>query len=253
MPKPEETYIVKPKQILELIATNSPSGWNEFLANPPAVIVEALTGFFADGNYLAIAAGAGGHILQAALQGRMLKQFAEEFRVLRKKGKIKDPSERPSGFNSWVDLLKAVDSDMPDEEKFEALKAMFFTANSVNATDAESMLAYQLLQIAKRLNSGELMLLRTNYRVFKKGQYLRDRGEMPIQAWTGLMRNELGQPPNSLIELHEKALVENQLISPRIHGNQWSVSTENCRLTDLGIKFCENIETYRATKEEIGL
>src|SRR6266849_6749017 len=38
------------------------------------------------------------------------------------------------------------------------MKAMFLAANRIAATDGDSLLAYQLFQIAKRLKSGQLML-----------------------------------------------------------------------------------------------
>ena len=49
--------------------------------------------------------------------------------------------------------------------------AMFYGANKVNATDAQKMLSYRLLQIARRLNSGELLLLRTIYDAFKRKDF----------------------------------------------------------------------------------
>jgi hypothetical protein len=68
-----------------------------------------------------------------------------------------------------VGLFKTIDEDPPDKDLLEALMAMFYGANKVNATDAEHMLSYRLFQIAKRLNSGELLLLRILYGSFKRG------------------------------------------------------------------------------------
>lgn len=96
-----------------------------------------------------------------------LADFGKEVSDWLKEGRIpEDFSGRPAGYQTWVDLLQEIDSNPVDAERLKVMKAMFLAANKTDATDGESVIAYQLFQVAKRLNSGELLLLRTMYGAF---------------------------------------------------------------------------------------
>lgn len=99
-------------------------------------------------------------MVQAAFKGQVFEQFAREFKKLRETGAIPDNyAEKKYGAKSWVEVVTILDEETPDEDRAEALKAMFFAVNKVNSTDAERILNYQLFQISKELSSGELLLL----------------------------------------------------------------------------------------------
>jgi hypothetical protein len=88
---------------------------------------------------------------------------------------------------------------------------MFFAVNKVNATDGERVAAYQLWQIAKNLNSGELFLLKL---------VNEQRGKFP-QTWTAYAQWESHMDPaaghavKGLIGMNEKRLTEMGILSPR--------------------------------------
>jgi hypothetical protein len=98
---------------------------------------------------------------------KLYQQVGREIKWLRDEGKIPDDfadeAKNRYGFMSWIELLTAINEQVPDADRLEALKAMFYGANKINAPDAEKVLSYRLLLIAKRLTSGELLLLRTLY------------------------------------------------------------------------------------------
>ena len=101
-----------------------------------------------------------------------LTDLTKEISAWRRAGRIpEDFSGRPAGYQTWVDLLREIDSNPVDAERLKALKAMFLAANQINATDGESIVAYQLFQIAKMLNSGELPLLKVIYATHKAGTW----------------------------------------------------------------------------------
>src|SRR5437870_13719786 len=81
-----------------------------------------------------------GHIVQGVLKGELFPQVSREIKELREKGKIPedfaDKEKYKYGFRSWVDLLKTIDDEPPDADRLEALMAMFYGANTVNATDS---------------------------------------------------------------------------------------------------------------------
>ena len=96
------------------------------------------------------------------------------------------------------------------------MKAMFLAASSINATDGESIIAYQPLQIAKKLNSGELFFLLKavfqafNAKSFPQGALLSQN----VSNWRSVMANNLRRGLSSLIRQQERALAEHNLITP---------------------------------------
>jgi hypothetical protein len=139
--------------------------------------------------------------------------------------------------------MRIIDEESPDADRLGALKAMFFAVNKVGTTDGEKIKAYQLWQIAKQLNSGELMLLRTVY--LKRSQYASEAAHPSYvnsySNWASYMAKIIGHDSQGLIDLHEKRPIELGLLTDR---NRSLISDQNARLSELGLAFCENIENY---------
>src|SRR5262249_5832481 len=151
----EGSYIIKPKDPSAIVRLQDPTVIEDILESPLPILAEIVTGYFETGN--GFWAGFGARLAQAALKGRVFEQFGREFRQLRDKGRIPENfTEKKIGCQSWVELLTVLDSETPDEDRLEALKAMFYAVNKVEATDAQRIVAYQLFQISKILTSGEL-------------------------------------------------------------------------------------------------
>src|SRR5216117_1657378 len=110
----------------------------KFMDQPLTAIAEAITGALAVGPKAWTVMT--GHIVQGILKGKLYQHVALEIKELRDKGKIPDDfadeKKHKYGFKSWVELLKTIDEETPDADRLEALKAMFYGANKVNATDA---------------------------------------------------------------------------------------------------------------------
>lgn len=242
------TAIVKARDYADIVKLSDPTVMEQFLEEPLSFIAELTSGFIASGpKELALATG---RVLQAALKGRLLEQWGAEFKKLREKGTIpKDFAESKYGFQTWAELLTIIDSEAPDADRLEALKAMFLAVNRVDATDGQRILAYQLWLIAKRLNSGELLLLKAAYENRSKFSRNETGG---YDAWAYKIAGYSGHEMPALVNLHEKALVENGLMTARVAFVAGPINTENCRLTSLGIKFCENIEKYIIEVREDG-
>jgi hypothetical protein len=163
-----------------------------------------------------------------------------ELKRLRATGRIApDFADRKYGFQTWVELMTIIDKEAPDADRLEALKAMFYAVNKVGASDGEHIVAYQLWRIAKSLSSGELFLMKLAYGI--RNTYPADDS---FRRWTELIASEAGHGVIGLIVLHEKKLTEIGLLSERFHDDGSGITSDNARLTDLGLKFCENIEAY---------
>jgi len=246
----EESIVLKPREpFSDALLPQSADELAKFMDQPLAAIAETITGALAAGPKAWTLMT--GHFVEAILQGKLYQQVSREIKELRDKGKIPDDfadeKKYKYGFKSWVDLLKTIDEKPPDSDLLEALMAMFYGANKVNATDAQKMLSYRLLQIARRLHSGELLLLRAIYDAFKRKDF--QQQWVSLSVWTSKIAKLQGHNLTALVLKDEHALVEEELISGYANAgttdfNQ-SVLGNNARLSDLGIAFCQNIETYR--------
>jgi len=236
--------ITKPRDYSNIINLDDPGALEEFLNQPLTFIAESITGALAVGkNGLVLS---GGRIVQALLKGRLFKQWAAEFKKLRETGRIPDDfADKKYGFQTWVELMTIIDEESPDADRLAALKAMFFAVNNVGATDGERIKAYQLWQIAKQLNSGELLLLRTVY--LKKSLYASETihpNYLNVYSnWASYMAKAIGHGSQGLVDLHEKRPTEFGLL---IEKNRMTgtIDADNARLSELGLMFCANIENY---------
>jgi hypothetical protein len=234
----ELSVVSKTRDYSDIVKLQDPGILEEFLAEPLTFIAETITGALGDGgNGLAIR---GGRIVQAILKGNLFQQWAAEFNGLRERGRIPDDfAETKYGFQTWVELMTIIDEESPDADRLEALKAMFFALNKVNATDGERIAAYQMWQVTKGLTSGELFLLKIVYE--QQQSYGSDDN---YRTWSTHMARASGHGMTALIDLHEKKLTELGLLSERKFGDGSGIYSSNARLTEFGIRFCLNIRNY---------
>lgn len=242
----KKTYIVKKRDIADIIQSGDPGALEVFLDDPLSVIAQATMEFLSKGPVALASPGV--RIVQATLKGYLFKQLGKEVAQLREKGRLDESfAEKKYGFQSWVELLTIIDEDRPDEDRLEALKAMFLSINKVNATDADQILGYQLFQIAKRLTSNELLILKAVYEIVGATGFR--AGMNSFVEWTQAVSNHLGHSLVSLVAHADKVLVDNLLLTERYNPDRSGIHLGlSGRLTDLGVKFCDNIERYRVEK-----
>ena len=246
----EETYIVKSRDPLtDIILLENKDALAKFLDQPLTAIVESITGALASGPtaWMPIT----GRIVQGALKGKLFQEVSREIEDLRKRGKISDDfAEKKYGYKSWVELLTILDEETPDRDRIEALKAMFYAVNKVNATDGERIVSYQLFHLAKKLTSGELLLLRAIFDKYESRDFNPNPNTTePLTIWAAKMANRQKHLLTALVLRDERALVGQALISARLNSpnlpiDQQVVLEANARLTDLGIRFCTAIKNY---------
>jgi hypothetical protein len=242
------SIVISPKDPASIAALQDPAVIEQLLENPPAVLAELLAGWFSTGNGFMAAAGC--RIAQAAFKGEVFRQFAREFKYLREKGQIPDDfREKKYGGKSWVELLTILDEDVPDEDRLEALKAMFYSVNKVGSTAGERIAAYQLFQMAKRLTSGQLLLLKAAHARATEKEFKPD-ASLGARGWLEAPSRRLGHQIVGLVELDERVLIQNGLLTSRHFGDESGINDGDGRLTPLAFKFCENIEIYHIDLSE---
>ena len=246
----EGSYIIKPKDPLAIVRLQDPTVIEEILESPLPILAEIVTGYIETGN--GFWAGFGARLAQAALKGRVFKQLGREFKQLRDKGKIPDDfAEKKYGYKSWVELLTILDEEIPDEDRFEALAAMFYSVNKIGVTDGEKIASYQLFQIAKKLSSSQLLLLKVAHERATEVGFM-EVSSLGASRWLELAATRLGHEIIGLVEQDERVLMQNGLLTGRSYIDQSGINDGNGRLTPLAFKFCENLKTYRTDLADAG-
>ncbi|MBI5530234.1 MAG: hypothetical protein HY918_01910 [Candidatus Doudnabacteria bacterium] len=232
----------------ELLSYRNPKDLEILLDQPKTKIAAIISAGLAMGKEEIILAG--GRILQGALVGKMKQQLGQELQFLLDKGKIKpNYGDKKYAVDSFAELLNFIDNEAPDEDRFDAIKAMFFAV--IKEKDGEEILNYQVFQITKKLTSSQLLTLRAAYKVYKKeDSTLAMTGE--ASGWLSTIARLAGHNSAGLVENDEVMLIDQKLISDRTYSDRSGIRSAD-RLTDLGIKLCKNIEEYHQIKTQNNL
>ncbi len=237
----------------ELIKIDDKKGIMEFLQAPTVKIAEVLTGVLvSDKKDWKLSAG---KLVQASLKGKLLTQIGRELKEYQKKGKIKeDYFATNKNQASLYELLKFVDDEVPDEERFKAMKSIFFSSISKEATEEDEELAYLLMQVCKQLTSADVLILKAAYEIIN-GKKILEEGVIHTEdnaiKWFEIIAKQIGHNVPGLVEGREDKLTELKLITPRIKKPSSYVlpmttfeRNNDFRLTLLGKKLCEFITRY---------
>ena len=229
-----------------LINIEDPKSIQELLDSPTSVISEFLTGLLSSEFNLKYSAG---KLVQAIQKGKFLEQLGRELNELKQKGKIKEDYFASNNSRATLlELLKFLDEDVPDEEKFKALKSIFFYSVTKGISEAEELFAYQLFQICKELSSGEILLLRAVYNIiqgnFAPGVVV-NINETSKAAWLRIVAQQLGHQDISLMEFYEESLMNRKILTAHIYPDRSGIrGGPDFRLTSLGKNLCGFITKY---------
>lgn len=130
------------------------------------------------------------------------------------------------------------------------MKSIFFS--SVDGGD--DALAYELIQICKKLSSMEILILSANYNVVKGTSKSTAKGiewgaNRVVGCWAQIISEQVGHNLSEVVLRYEDHLIEIKLISDLDRKDKTIVSntfipTSYFRLTPLGYKLCEFITKY---------
>jgi hypothetical protein len=238
----ESSYVLVPRDYADIAHLANPSVIERILLRSRSEKLTYVFALITSGTSKLVLAGP--KVALAAMAAEALTDFGKEVSEWIKERRLpEDFSGRQAGYQTWVELLQEIDSNPADAERLKAMKAMFLASNSVNATDGESILAYQLFQIAKGLKSGQLIVLKACYRAFHTGRP--PRQFLDSRVWNSEIATALGHNLSALVEQDARVLVDCGLLTPL--SSMGGVDEKNGRLTDLGVRFCKNTETYQLT------
>lgn len=236
------------KKDLSLIKLDSLEDIKNFLEKPTVAIAEFLTGLLAPkGTWPASYVLSAGKIVQATIKGKLLTQLGKEIEKYREEGKIKeDYFATHKNQASLLELLQFIDTDIPDEEVFKAMKSIFFSGVSSDADAQQEEVAYQFLLLCKKLHSMDILILKACYKIYT-GEDLENVNTAitSFGEWVNTVSEKIGYGLPELVSASDSRLTELGLLSGRTYSDQSGIRKgKEFRLTTLGIKLCEFITKW---------
>ncbi|MEK7559555.1 MAG: hypothetical protein AAB521_04585 [Patescibacteria group bacterium] len=206
--------------------------------------LEFLTGVFTTGvdkpGALILSTG---RLTQALFKGKdFYQQLYSEIQDYRKIGAIPDKKLNSKiGKTLLVELMRSIDEDFLDDEKFEALKTIFLKSVMKDTDEHSQMLAYQYFKVCKRLNSLDILVLRTAFGIFEEPGSNQRHGD--IREWEVLIAERLEIP----IDLVTQSRLENNGARDNSNPSLYESSMGNNKhgLTSLGIAIGEFIKSIK--------
>lgn len=186
-----------------------------------------------------------GRLIQAGIKSNMLKQLGKEIKDLTDKGKIKTKWFKSEYCRmSFLELLNFIDSEVPDEERLKAMKALFFVSAEISSSEQQMRLSYELCLICIKLNSGDILILNSAYKLYSDQslavKYNINKGDHGVSGWLSGMSRVVGHNIPSLIENHEDNLMKLKLITRRTYNDLSGFEpTPYYRMTELGYRLCD--------------
>lgn len=221
----------------------------DVLSQPSIYVSEFLTGLLSSQRSDLIFSA--GKIAQGMAKGQLLIQLGRELKMYQEKGKIKEDYLATNKSRvSLLELLQFVDGDIPDEEIFRALKAIFFCSISTDSDSKDEEICYQLLLICKKLSSFEILILKACYEIYASDKNTdintdsHDFGE-----WMTTVSSRIGYDMPELVSASDDRLVELGLLSGRSYSDKSGIRPgKEYRLTKLSIKMIERIARWESKK-----
>ena len=182
-----------------------------------------------------------GHILQRARAHGFLEALMREWKEFQAKGKV-DPGYTKSEQHKAClqELLDFLDKDSPDQTRFDAIKGIFLSAAVEHLSSRDSFLPQQYMQTCRTLSSGEVIVLKAVYEVVQQDDW--NREENLSAEWLRTVAACSGLQHVELVEVHERCLIEKNLLTPRLHPDQSGMQlNDHWRLTNFGWALCRFI------------
>jgi hypothetical protein len=191
--------------------------------------------------------GVAGRLIQAAILGKF-EEFWIEWNDLKNEGRIKEEFvKRPKSQAALLDLLQFIDQSPPEQDLFDAIKSIFFRGIAPESTETDSLRSYEFLQVARKLTSGDILVLKACFDLHKKGDVKPETG---AYWWLNAIAKET-KLPTAVVEIHEENLNRYKLIGNRMYADRSGrLNSETVGLTDFGLEFGAFITAYQRQSSE---
>lgn len=176
----------------------------KYLQNPALWFAEVLTGVatYEKKDFIL----AGGQMMQGAIKLDLWGELLHQLNKARKAGKTKSKFyESRNGRINFNELFSYLDkNDTPDEEIFKAMQGIFFASLKIDSQQKDEILAYQLIQVCKKMRSIDVLILLAAYELYLRHKEGLTLNIHTIQDWQVKIAELIGLP----IDLVVKSRIE---------------------------------------------
>lgn len=187
------------------------------------------------------------NIFQKLLAGGRLNSFIDEWENFKSKGKIKEDYQFTEQHKiSLLELLKFLDDDIADEERFAIIKKIILVSATEKYSKRDDILPQQYIKIVKELSSAELLILTAAYNADNELHW-KDNVEpkKSINDWKNEITSRSGLNYREIIDIEIEKLIEKKLLLPGIYPDGSGLRLGNhFRLTELGFDLIEFSSHY---------
>lgn len=185
------------------------------------------------------------NIIQRQRKEGWLESFVIELNKMCDEGKIEsDFISSEQGQECRQEILDSLAEDKPDQKRFDALKKIFLRAASADRAEWSNARPQQFMKICRTLNSEELIILGTAYRMYKS----MPRADLDKISSAEEWPQAIAQKSNKLVsrgvvDHYENGLIQKALIGDRNHSDRSGIRlTRECRLTPLALELCQYLD-----------
>ena len=184
-----------------------------------------------------------GYIFQRTRSSGFLKALIKEWNSYREKGRIKDDYIKSEQHQECLqEMLEFLDRDSPDSLRFKMLKAIFLGAATETASSRESVLPQQYMSLCRTLTAGEALVLQATFSIVESSAW---SSTSSATDWLGTIAKESGLKSWELVEIHERKLIEKNLLIDRRLSDRSGVDLGSFyRLTPLALEICQFIAKF---------
>lgn len=187
------------------------------------------------------------NIFQKLLAGNRLNSFIDEWEKLKSKGNIKDDYQFTEQHKiSLLELLKFLDEDIADEERFAFIKKIILVSATEKYSARDEILPQQYIRIVKSLSSAELLILIAAYNTNMKLDWKDNvNPRKRVSDWKNEIIKQSGLVYQEIIDIEVEKLVNKVLIIPALNADGSGLLLgEHFRLTNLGFNILEFVSHY---------
>lgn len=171
-----------------------------------------------------------GLLVQHGLQRDLLGGLREGIDFLAKEGRVKpDYFNTSRGRATFQELLRALDEPKVNEERFNAMRAIFLNAAREDETTDETVLILTLMRIVNELSTSEIVTLKAIWQFWKK--YPDNTHVTHGNLWPDFLREHTGLT-YELTDEDVRTLIKKRLLVDSSHNGSF-------RFTNTGGKLCD--------------
>ncbi len=217
----------------------------EIIKNSAKVWAETLTGIVkSEPKDILVSLG---YIAQRLIADQHLNSVLVEWEKIREKGRMKeDYAQCMQAKYTLLELLKFLESDMPDEQRFQILKRIMLVAATEEKSDRQSIKPQEFMKLIKILPAGSVMVLTTAYQLSKNPPIgPGENNRVNADSWVKIIAEKSGLEYPALVVMYEKPLIESMLLTERVYADGSGVRlSPHFRVSDLGFELCSFLDHY---------